>query len=248
MARPSSEPASNRQNSHTDHHPVTTILRQPIVSTTGNTRDWVYLGLIVGATILLCYVANLLFQLLKPISDLISGTGTGIGTICSRIGSGIEASVDSVAAGFTGLISTVIPPMVGLKCVLFNCDLAMPYLPNEESKVLFSHTTNLTARLKHEAKEILNLNGHIQSLSEGAILDGINENSVIFKDLSRKTAFDSRLPLSIRLPISDRFAGLADLSHVLEHAFFTLRRAGHNTKTTFLREVWVLSSLLMVLA
>ncbi|KAK0200778.1 hypothetical protein DFS33DRAFT_1445259 [Desarmillaria ectypa] len=184
-----------------------------------------------------CYVANLIFQLLKPISDLISGTGIGIDTICSRIGSGIDASIDGVTAGFTGLLSTVIPPMVGFKCFLVNCDLAMPYLPNEESKVLFFHTTNLTARLKHEAWEILNLNGHIQSLSEGAMLEGISENFAIFSDLSRKTVFNSHLPLSLRLAISDQFASLANLSCLLECAFIALKRAGHKTKVTFLREL-----------
>ncbi|KAK0457107.1 uncharacterized protein EV420DRAFT_1551458 [Desarmillaria tabescens] len=237
MARPSSKSTDDQQNSPPLHGRVTTILRQPIVSITGDARDWVYLGLIVGATILLCYVANLIFQLLKPISDLISSTSTGISTICSGIGSGIEASIDGVAAGFTSLLSTVIPPMLGFKCFIVSCDLSMPYLPSEESKVLFFHTTNLTVRLKHEAQEILNLHGHIQILSEGAMLDVISENSATFSDLSRRTAYGSQLPISLRYAISDRFASLARLSRLLERAFIASRRAGHNTKVTFLREV-----------
>lgn len=224
---------------------ATTIPRQPIASIT-NARDWVYLGLIIGATILLCYTANLIFQLLKPISDLVSGAGTGIGTVCSRIGSGVEASIAGVAAGFASLLGTVVPPIANLQCFLIDCDLSMPHLPNEESKVLFFRAANLTAQLKHEAREILNLNGHIQSLSKGTILDVIDENSATFSDLSRKTTSDSHLPISLRHPISDRFASLAKLSRDLECAFIALRRAGHNTRVTFLREVCAPFPLVMI--
>lgn len=240
MARPqaSSESKNDHQNASLVHDHSTTILRrrQPIASIT-SAHELVYLGIIIGATILLCYVATLIFQLLKPLSDLVSGAGTGIGTACSRIGLGVEASIAGVTAGFTGLLSVVVPPMVSFKCSLINCDLAMPYLPDGGSKMLFFHTTNLTARLKYEAREILNLNGHIQSLSKGAMLEAISENSATFSDLSRKTAFDYHLPVSLRKATSDRFASLAKLSRQLECAFIALRRAGQNTKATFLREM-----------
>ncbi|KAG7443301.1 uncharacterized protein BT62DRAFT_1034743 [Guyanagaster necrorhizus] len=104
------------------------------------------------ALIIPVFIATLIYLLLKPISDIISDAGSGIGIAASKAGLGLEIVLKSLWTSSVGVVSGVVSIISSSS---FKDSPShprnIPTFPTELSRELFCATTNMTLRINAQA-------------------------------------------------------------------------------------------------
>ncbi|KAK0191645.1 hypothetical protein F5146DRAFT_1049722 [Armillaria mellea] len=186
-----------------------------------------------------CFVTLLLFCLLKPLSDVISGTGNGIGAAVSTAGVGIAFLVNSTLGGLSSLGKTDSSYCQSLGI----CSLALTF-PNEKSAAMVDQLVTMTALIETEAQDVLKMKFHIANVSSGVVFEVLKAEMELFDTLFAEAGFDQYLPPALRSKIASGFQEAKDKAVAFRSTLYAVNDAGWDTLMTYKDQLEILEPLL----
>ncbi|KAK0431260.1 hypothetical protein EV421DRAFT_1854233 [Armillaria borealis] len=236
MGRSESTKSSRRSARTSSHGQFTRTLHAPVVGDSGP----VIAAFICSISV--CFVALLLFYLLKPISDIISGTGNGIGTAVSTTGAGIAFLVNSTLGGFNSLgkANSSLSPSYCQRLGI--CSLA-PF-PNEQSEAMVDQLVTMTALIETETQDVLKMKFHIANVSSGVVFEVLKVEMELFDTLFVEAGFDEHLPPALRSKIASGFQEAKIKAVMFRSMLYAVNDAGWDTLMSYKDQLEILEPLL----
>lgn len=232
MRRSESTKSYRRSPRTSSHRQFTRTLHAPFVGDSGP----VIAAFIYSLTV--CFVSLLLFCLLKPISDIISGTGNGIGTAVSTTGAGIVFLVNSTLGAFSSLGKAD-----SSYCQRFGiCSLA-PF-PNEQSEAMVDQLVTMTALIETETQDVLKMKIHIANVSSGVVFEVLKVEMELFDTLFVEAGFDQHLPPALRSEIASGFQAAKKNAVMFRSMLYAVNDAGWDTLMSYKDQLEILEPLL----
>ncbi|KAK0216247.1 hypothetical protein IW262DRAFT_1398909 [Armillaria fumosa] len=219
----SSTPRSCRWQAHESCTPP-----QP---TSGPDRGPVIAVVIFSLSISL--VTVLLYCLLKPVSDLISGAGHGFGTALTTTGSGIALFFNSTWGNFASRAGST---FFYIKCeYLHACPSTPSHRPfyNEDSEILYNRTVSMVALLNLEAEDAVHIKFYLTNISNGLVFEAVAVQIDLFSRLSREAGHDHELPAKVRPELAKRFKRERNELSEFRSSLRIVNEVGYDTLKTF---------------
>ncbi|PBK69438.1 hypothetical protein ARMSODRAFT_1004186 [Armillaria solidipes] len=222
----------------------------PPRSTSGPDRGPVIAVIIFSLSI--SFVAVLLYCLLKPVSDLISGAGHGFGAAITTTCSGIALFFNGTWGSF---ISRAGPTFSYIQCEYLR---ACPSTPShwrfhdEHSKILYNRTVSMAALLNLEAEDAVHIKLYLTNISNGLVFEAVAVQIDVFSRLSLEAGFDHQLPEEVRPELTERFQHERNELRKFRSSMRAVNEVGYDTLKTFkeqmaplekpIKQMWYLPS------
>ncbi|KAK0457083.1 uncharacterized protein EV420DRAFT_539124 [Desarmillaria tabescens] len=237
--RQSESTESSRHSPHTSSHcQFTRALPDPVIVDRGSVIAVCICSLSV------CLVSVLLFCLLKPISDIISGTGNGIGAAFSTTGAGVAFLVNTTLGGLSSLGKAHSADGPGsLQCHRLGICSPAPF-PNEQSENMVHHPLTMTALIETETQDVFTMKLHIANVSNGVVFEVLKVEMELFDALFIEAGFDQRLPPALRSKIASEFQQAKNEAVMFRSKLYAVNDAGWDTLMTYKDQLETLDPLL----
>ncbi len=186
------------------------------------------------------FVAVLLYCLLKPVSDLISGTGHGFGVAISTACSGIAFFFNSTWGSFT---SRAGPTFSYIQCeYLRACPSTQSHrrFHDEHSEILYNRTVSIATLLNLEAEDAVHIKLYLTNISNGLVFEAVALQIDLFSRLSIEAGFDHKLPEDVRSVLNQRFQDERNELRKFRSSLRAVNEAGYDTLTPFKEQVRVI--------
>ncbi|KAK0440138.1 hypothetical protein EV421DRAFT_1817744 [Armillaria borealis] len=202
----------------------------PPRSTSGPDRGPVIAVIIFSLSI--SFVALLLYCLLKPISDLISGAGHGFGVAMATTSSGMVLFLNSTWGSFTSRVSSTVSY---IQCEYLHTCHSTPSdrFYDEHSEVLYNRTVSMAALLNFEAQDAIHIKLYLTNISNGLVFDVVVAQIDVFGQLTRDAGFDPKLSAELRPELTERFRRERNGLREFMSSLYVVNEAGYDALKTF---------------
>ncbi|KAK0494297.1 hypothetical protein EDD18DRAFT_1107328 [Armillaria luteobubalina] len=202
----------------------------PPQSTPGPDRGPVIAVIIFS--LLISFVAVLLYCLLKPISDLVSGAGHGFGAAMVTMGSGMVLFLNSMWGSFASHASSTVSY---IQCeYLHTCPSTLSAQFHDECfEGLYNRTVSMAAFLKLEAQDTIHIKLYLTNISNGLVFDVVTAQIDVFGQLSRDAGYDRKLSSEIRPELTKRFEHERDGFEKFMSLLYVVNKARYDALKTF---------------
>ncbi|KAK0216260.1 hypothetical protein IW262DRAFT_1299496 [Armillaria fumosa] len=218
--------SSTLRSCHWQAHESCTLPR----STPGPDRGPVIAAIIFSLSI--SFVAVLLYCLLKPISDLVSGAGHDFGAAMATTGSGMVLFLNSTWGSFASRASSTVSY---IQCEYLHTCPSTPsnQFHDEHVEGLYNRTVSMAALLKLGAQDAIHIKLYLTNISNGLVFDAFTAQIDVFGQLTRDAGYDSKLSAEIRSELTKRFERERDGLRKFMSSLYVVNEAGYDALKTY---------------